>query len=411
MASIQQRGERKFKITVCNGYRANGQKRMQSRTIDVPGTVPKRGIMQYVHAQAEQLEKRFRYGIDQDERTPFEQYAAAWLARQKHYKPSTLAGYARQLEVVYPFIGGIPLARLRPLNLEELCGHLRARKTKTGQPVCEATVQKYLDTVSAVLEDAKRNDIIPYNPAHRVSKPHIEPKPQRIPSEYEMHRLLQCILQEEMTYRVFYLIAISTGLRRGEICALRWNSLHAGGCLRVERSRGMVLGQGIVESSTKNHRSRDVVLPQLVADYLGDLMAGQARDGLCFAPDDLIFRTKSGPIHPDSFTRHLRRIYQKNGFPPEYHLHSLRHFFATYLLENNLSKQVAADLLGHADTAFLERTYCHPRSEAKQRAAGILNDLLAPEDEEAWEREQAEVKRQEAERQGREKKPQGRKAG
>ena len=76
-----------------------------------------------------------------------------------------------------------------------------------------------------------------------------------------------------------------------------------------------------------------------------------------------------------------------------FRFHELRHFFATYLLENNLSKQVAADLLGHADTAFLERTYCHPRNEAKQRAANILNDLLAPEEEAAWEREQAEERR------------------
>ena len=395
MASIQQRGARKFKITVCNGYRINGQKRMQSRTIDVPDTVPKRGIMQYVHAQAEQLEKRFRYGIDQDERTPFEQYAAAWLARQKHYKPSTLASYGRELEVVYPLIGGIPLGRLRPLNLEEMCEQLRQRKGRGGRNVCEATVQKYLDTVSAVLEDAKRNDIIPYNPAHRVSKPHIEKKPQRIPSEFEMHKLLQCVLQEPMVYRVFYLIAISTGLRRGEICALRWNSLHSEGRLHIERSRGTVPGQGIVESSTKNHRSRDVMLPQLVIDYLGELICEQAMDGLCFAPDDLIFRTQDGPIYPDTFTRHLRGIYQKNGFPPEYHLHTMRHFFATYLLENNLSKQVAAELLGHADTAFLERTYCHPRNEAKQRAANILNDLLAPEDKAAWEREQTEKQRRE----------------
>lgn len=92
MASIQQRGARKFKITVCNGYRINGQKRMQSRTIDVPDTVPKRGIMQYVHAQAEQLEKRFRYGIDQDERTPFEQYATAWLARRSTTSPAHWRG-------------------------------------------------------------------------------------------------------------------------------------------------------------------------------------------------------------------------------------------------------------------------------------------------------------------------------
>ena len=56
MAYIQQRGERKYKITVCNGYKANGQKRMRARTVDVPNEVPKRGIRQYVMAEAERLE-------------------------------------------------------------------------------------------------------------------------------------------------------------------------------------------------------------------------------------------------------------------------------------------------------------------------------------------------------------------
>ena len=58
IASIKQRGERKFKITVCNGYRPGGQKRMQSRTIDVPKEIPKRSVMQYVYAEAQKLEKR-----------------------------------------------------------------------------------------------------------------------------------------------------------------------------------------------------------------------------------------------------------------------------------------------------------------------------------------------------------------
>ena len=57
MAYIQQRGERKYKITVCNGYKPNGQKRMQARTVDVPKEVPKRVIQQYVMAEAERLEK------------------------------------------------------------------------------------------------------------------------------------------------------------------------------------------------------------------------------------------------------------------------------------------------------------------------------------------------------------------
>ena len=219
MASIQQRGDRKFKITVCNGYRPGGQKRMQSRTIDVPKEIPKRSVMQYVHAEAQKLEKRFRCGMDEDDRTTFEQYAENWLKRQTHYKPSTLASYQRELKIVYPYIGGIALNKLRPLILEEMCAELRKRRKRNGKPVCEVTVRKYLQTVSAVLEDAKRNDILLYNPAHRVRGIRVERKVQPIPSEFEMRKLLQCILQEPLLYRVFYLTAIATGMRRGELCA------------------------------------------------------------------------------------------------------------------------------------------------------------------------------------------------
>ena len=71
MAYIQQRGERKCKITVCNSYTTTGKKRMQARTMDVPKEIPKRSIRQYVYAEAERLEKRFRTGIDESENTVY----------------------------------------------------------------------------------------------------------------------------------------------------------------------------------------------------------------------------------------------------------------------------------------------------------------------------------------------------
>ena len=168
MAYIKKKSERKFKITVCNGYKVNGQKRMKAQTITVPSSVPKRGIQQYVMAEAEHIEKKFKYGVEESDQTHFDRYAEAWLNRQKPYfKATTLAGYKRNLEIVCPFIGGIPLAKIRPLTLEEMCEELRKRPGRNGS-VKECTVQKYLETVSSVLEDAKKNDIIPFNPAHRV---------------------------------------------------------------------------------------------------------------------------------------------------------------------------------------------------------------------------------------------------
>ena len=111
----------------------------------------------------------------------------------------------------------------------------------------------------------------------------------------------------------------------------------------------------------------------MVYNYLGELLFNQIVENNGIRPDDLIFTKQGKPIHPDTFSRHLHKMYDRNGFPKDYHLHTMRHFFATYLLENGTSKQVTADLLGHADTAFLERTYCHPQDICKEQAAGLLD--------------------------------------
>ena len=139
MAYIKKKSERKFKITVCNGYKVNGQKRMKAQTITVPSSVPKRGVQQYVMAEAERIEKKFKYGVKESDQTHFEQYAENWLKRQQpFFKATTYAGYKRNLGIVYPLIGGIPLAKLLPMTLEEMCEELRKRPGRSGSSACRA---------------------------------------------------------------------------------------------------------------------------------------------------------------------------------------------------------------------------------------------------------------------------------
>ena len=108
--------------------------------------------------------------------------------------------YKRNLDIVYPLIGGIPLAKLLPMTLEEMCEELRKRPGRGGNCIKETTVQKYLETVSSVLEDAKKNDIIPFNPAHRVRKKHFEKEVQHIPQKYEMSKLIARVWTAEGIY-------------------------------------------------------------------------------------------------------------------------------------------------------------------------------------------------------------------
>ena len=377
MAYIKKKSERKFKITVCNGYKVNGQKRMKAQTITVPLSVPKRGIQQYVMAEAERIEKKFKYGVEESDQTHFEQYAENWLKRQEpFFKATTYAGYKRNLDIVYPLIGGIPLAKLLPMTLEEMCEELRKRPGRGRKCIKETTVQKYLETVSSVLEDAKKNDIIPFNPAHRVRKKHFEKEVQHIPQKYEMRKLMQTIRDEPILYRAYYTLAITTGLRRGELCALQWRDITGACELTVRRSRSCASGQ-IVESDTKSHRERIVTIPLGIWELLMALRQQQVLHSGVPDREQPIFTDPDGHVpHPDTFTRHLRKLYKQCGLSEDYHLHTLRHFYATYLLQEGTSKQVAASLLGHADTAFLERTYCHPQDVAKQQAAKLMQDLL-----------------------------------
>ncbi len=118
MASIKKLDERRYKITVSNGYRPNGKKISKAKTIQVPPSVPKRGIGQYVAHAAEELERSFKTGYAEDGEMTFEEFASRWLKRQTKYAPSTIAAYRRMLEVVYPMIGGIRLNKLRPMALE-----------------------------------------------------------------------------------------------------------------------------------------------------------------------------------------------------------------------------------------------------------------------------------------------------
>ena len=211
MASIKKINTRKYKITVSNGYRPDGRKISRAKTITVPQSVGGRGIEQYVAHEAEEFERTVKSGYSEDGEMKFEEYALRWLDRQTKYAPSTLASYRRMLERTYPYIGAIKLNRLRPVALENMMVELRKRKCR-GKVIQEKTVQKYLTVVSAVLSDAKRNEIISKNPARMIDLPLPQKTVQRIPTIGEVQKLLDALAKEPRHYRLFYLLSMYTGV-------------------------------------------------------------------------------------------------------------------------------------------------------------------------------------------------------
>lgn len=279
MASIKKLDTRKFKITVSNGYRHDGRKISKAKTITVPRTVGGRGIPQYVAHEAEEFEKQVKSGYSEDGEMTFQEYATRWLGRQTKYAPGTLGFYRRSLETVYPMIGSIKLNCLRPIALENMLAELRKR-TWRGRPIQESTVQKYLTAVSAVLSDAKRNEIIEKNPARMIDLPETAPRRQMIPTDEEARRFLDLLAEDDDPYKTFYALAIYTGCRRGELCALKWQDIVMNGdesILTVSRSRSSVPGKGVVEGTTKNGQARTIYLSEDMTSILRSYKKGVFR--------------------------------------------------------------------------------------------------------------------------------------
>ena len=393
MASIKQVAERKYKITISNGYRTDGRKICKTKTIQVPDSVPKRGIEQYVYHEAERLERLFKQGYSEDAEMTFETYARGWLERQTKYAPGTIAFYRRSLETVFPEIGAIKLNELRPIALENLLAKLRKR-TYRGKPIKEKTVQKYLTVVSAVLSDAKRNEIIEKNPARMIDLPDAERKVQEIPTMEEMQKFLSALCYEEPVFQLFYFLAISTGMRRGELCALRWSDIDLdAGVISINRTVQNIAGRGTVFTAPKTKRSRRCIkigpeCVQLLREYRQHQKAERFKVGSEWmrrveiengktVDNDLLFTRWNGqPLDPNAVTSWFPGFLAAHDLPAV-HFHSLRHTNASLLIAAHVPVTTVSGRLGHAKTSTTTDIYAGFIRSSDAAAADALTDVFS----------------------------------
>ena len=379
MASIKQLSDRKYKITISNGYRTDGRKICKAKTIQVPDSVPKRGVEQYVYHEAERLERLFKQGYSEDAEMTFETYARGWLERQTKYAPGTIAFYRRSLETVFPEIGAIKLNRLRPIALENLLAKLRKR-TYRGKPIKEKTVQKYLTVVSAVLSDAKRNEIIEKNPARMIDLPDAERKAQEIPTMEEMQKFLSALCYEEPVFQLFYFLAISTGMRRGEICGLMWSDIDFDAqIIHVRHNAIFTNAQTVVSSDLKTAAARrDIPIPPTLLALLTSEKNGSESPFV-------LHMDNGGALSQTSFSNLWDMVRRRTvndaaglGTPArnskmvrslDFHVtpHQLRHTYITRLFESGLDIKEIQYLAGHTTIDMTLRVYTHYQHESRKK--------------------------------------------
>ena len=312
-------------------------------------------------------------------------FGSTWLPAQDHkLKASTIANYRVLFDAyVLPSLGATSLRDLTSGHLEGLYTRLRTDGKRQGSGgLSESSVHKVHMSISKVLGDATESGLLRSNPAARVPR-HAKPKAGNSPemkvwTTEEVGRFLSAIESDRLQPLLGF--AITTFLRRGEICGLRWEDADLErGTLAVRRARVACGGQ-IVEGIPKGGRARTVSIDPSTVAALRRWKAVQNAErlawGEAWTDTGYLFTREDGqPLHPQTLANEYRRLVRQAGVPP-IRFHDLRHTGATLALANGVPVKVVSERLGHTDIKLTFNVYAHVLPGMQEAAAARIGGLV-----------------------------------
>jgi integrase len=274
----------------------------------------------------------------------------------------------------------LPRGGLLGITAEDL-DRLYARKTAAG--LGPRTVGYIHSTVRVALQRAVKKRLIPYDVSDAVTKP------RQKRSERDALTLRQVLDFFEAAkgdrFEALYVLAVFTGMRPGEMLALRWSDLvldDSEPFARVRRSLSKDDNGRLVVKSTKTETGRAIALLPQVVETLRDHRKRQAEQRLRYSglwrDEDLVFSSKTGSsMSWDNLVRrNLKPLMRKAGLPETTRPYDLRHTFATLMLEQGENPKVVQEVLGHSRITHTMDTYSHVSPNIQKEAFGRLGKRL-----------------------------------
>lgn len=301
--------------------------------------------------------------------------------------PNTKKFYEYVIEqAIKPMLGHMKLQDVRPIHAQRFIDAIAgegARMDKKGDRLAPATVKRYFTVLKSIMAKAYKLELIDRNPTEtaRLDLPEVVEKEVEIFTKEEATQMLACLADEPLEFQVLIHLAITTGARRGELTALKWDCIdYKNKTLSIKQSSYKLKGEEIKNKAPKTKGSiRVVALPQYLLDMLKAhrvaQMKEQMRIGDQWQGEGYLFTQWNGKqMNPQTPTRQFAKFLDRHGIPHR-KFHALRHTSATLLLANGTNIKTVAARLGHTQLSTTNR-YVHALRDADEAAAQTFADLV-----------------------------------
>ena len=310
-----------------------------------------------------------------DEKLTLGTYLDRWLDSlpATDLKPRTVGFYRQYVRsyIADTDLARKPLARLAPRDLRELY----ARKLASG--LSRSTVHHIHAVLHRALAVADREGAVPRNIADLVDGPGFAKTELRVLTGDEPERFIAAVRGEPL--EALFVLAVTAGLRQGELLALRWQSVDLdSGELEVVGSLSGLRREDrqVVTPKTGKGRRVSLAAPAVAALREHRLRQGELRlslgsewldRGLVFCDETRHF---GDYLRPASLNRALTRILERAGLP-RIRFHDLRHTAATRLLSRGVHPKIASEMLGHSSIHVTLDRYSHVTTTMQRDAVQL----------------------------------------
>jgi integrase len=306
------------------------------------------------------------------------EYLERWLADSVRdtVRPTTFERYEQMVRIhICSVLGKLKLKDITPAHVRGLY------REKLDAGLSPRTVQYVHVTLHKALKQAVMDGLIPRNATEAVKPPQVRREEMRPLAPEQVKVLLQATRDERL--EALYVLAVTTGLRQGELLGLKWEDVDLEfGTLQVRRTLATAKGgPQLTAPKTKGSR-RTVRLTQSAVKVLRSHLERQLgeidRAGSLWRENGLIFASETGdPLDRRYITTHRFKPLLKRAGLPQIRFHDLRHTCATLLLGRNVNPKIVSEMLGHASIAITLDTYSHVLPNMQSEAAKAMEDALS----------------------------------